>query len=78
MAKESIQEEIMEVIRESTETEVDFDMDTLLIEDMGLASIEVMVLLNDLESEFDVDFEPDDLLQVRCIGDLVKLVEDQL
>ena len=45
MTVEEVKEKTMEVIRESTETEMDITEDTGLYEDMGLASVEAYVLL---------------------------------
>ena len=48
MKEEMIRKRVFEVIRESTETEEEISEDTLLYEDMGLASVEVYVMLCDL------------------------------
>ena len=54
MEYEAVKKRVLEVIRKSTETEEEIGEDTQLYEDMGLASVEVYVMLCDLEEEFEI------------------------
>ena len=74
MTVEEVKEKTMEVIRESTETELDLTEDTGLYEDMGLASVEVYVMLCDLEEVFGISIPASALRQIRTAGDLCDLV----
>lgn len=74
MTVEEVKEKTMEVIRESTETELDITEDTGLYEDMGLASVEAYVLLCDLEDTFGIKIPASELRKVGTVGDLCRLV----
>ena len=85
MTVEEVKEKTMEVIRESTETELDLTEDTGLYEDMGLASVEAYVLLGlasveayvllcDLEDTFGIKIPASELRKVGTVGDLCRLV----
>lgn len=50
--------------------EVPLDEDVDLVEELGLASVEVMELIEELEDAFDIAFPLNDLADVRTIADL--------
>lgn len=74
MTIEEAKEKILEVIVESTETDMEVKEDTALYEDMGLASVEVYVMLCDLEEVFGISIPASALRQIRTAGDLCDLV----
>ena len=74
MSIEELKQKILEVIAESTETELEVTEDTTLYEEMGLASVEAYVLLSDLEEEFGVRIPASELRNVSTTGDLCALV----
>ncbi len=45
------------------------------IEDLGLNSFEFMSLLGDLEEEYDVEVEEDEILKIKTVGEAVKYIE---
>lgn len=69
-----LNKEIFTVILNSTETEVDITETTHLIRDMGLSSVEVMMMISDLEDWFDIEIPPSRLRQVQTVGDLCQTV----
>ena len=46
-----------------------------LIEDLGADSANIMILIMDLESEFDVVVEDDALTSIKTVGDIVDYLE---
>lgn len=78
MTTAAIREDVFKVVAESTETEVEITEETGLIQDMGLSSIEVMILVSDLEEHFDIRIAAPLLRDVRTIGDLCGIVADIL
>ena len=74
MNVKELKQKILEVIMESTETELKVTEDTTLYEEMGLASVEAYVLLSDLEEAFGVRIPASALQNVRTAGDLCTLV----
>jgi len=49
--------------------------DSTLREDLGLDSLRTVDLVIELEDQFDISIETDDLDAVRTVGDLVLLIE---
>ena len=78
MTIEQIKQAVISVIRDSTETEVSLTEDTHLIQDMGLSSVETMLLLSDLEDRFYITIPASLLRNVQTVGDLSQLVIDCL
>lgn len=56
----------------------DLDLNSRLREDLSLGPIELNDLINHLSKHFNISFEPEDIEDVKKIGDLVVLVEDNL
>lgn len=56
----------------------DLDKESSLREDLGLGSLELNDLLNDLSSQFNISFNPEDVEELKRVADLVALVEDNL
>ncbi len=46
-----------------------------LLEDLGADSANIMILIMDLESEFDIVVEDDALTTIRTVGDVVDYLE---
>lgn len=78
MTEQDVKKEIINVIVKSTETELEVEPDMDLFADMGLSSIEVMVMLGDLEDEFGIDIPAGELLHVCTVGDLIDIVIKQM
>lgn len=74
MTVQELNEEIINVIRNSTETELELTEETSLYEDMGLSSVEAFVMLSDLEDALGIEIPAADLRSVRTVGDLCRVV----
>ena len=70
--------EIFTIIRNSTEADVSITEGTHLFTDLGLSSVEVMMLISDLEDSFGVSIPAASLRQVQTAGDLCGVVLDIL
>ncbi|NLG24821.1 MAG: acyl carrier protein [Clostridiales bacterium] len=53
-------------------------MDSRLFEDLGADSANVMMLVMDLEEEFNLTVEDDALTTIRTVGDVVKYIEERV
>lgn len=54
----------------------DVKMESRLIEDLGADSANLMMLIMDLEMEYDITVSDDMLTGVRNVGDIVKYLEE--
>ena len=73
-----LNDEILDLVQESTETDLPITPETHLIRDMGLSSVEIMLLISDLEDHFDITISPAQLRHVQTVGDLTQLVADEI
>ena len=53
----------------------DIKMESRLFEDLGADSANVMMLIMDLEAEFDITVEDEMLTGIRTVGDIVGYLE---
>ncbi len=53
----------------------DIKMESRLFEDLGADSANVMMLIMDLEAEFDLTVDDDVLTGIRTVGDIVEYLE---
>ena len=74
MTVQEAKKEISRVIKVSTETELDITEQTNMFTDMGLSSVEVVVMLGELEDTFGIDIPASRLRRVRTVGDMCELV----
>ena len=75
MTIEELKSEIYDVIRDSTETELELHEDMHLITQMGLSSVEIMLMLSDLEDRFGIELPLSRLRDVATVGQLCQVVE---
>ena len=75
MTIEELKSEIYDVIRDSTETELELHEDLHLITQMGLSSVEIMLMLSDLEDRFGIELPLSQLRDVATVGQLRQVVE---
>lgn len=69
-------EDFKKKLSEYVDTPIDeITEDSRFIEDLGLNSFEFMSLLGDLEEEYDVEVEEDEILKIKTVGEAVKYIE---
>lgn len=78
MPNEELNIRICDVIRNSTETELELHKDLNLITQMGLSSMEIMLMISDLEDAFGVELPISELRDVTTVGDLCRVVRQAI
>ncbi len=66
---------LKELVNQLAEDGVVVEFDSDLVDDVGLSSIEIMEVIEQLEDEFDISFPLNDLAEIRTITDLAAEVE---
>lgn len=74
MTLKELKQNIIDTIVESTETECKVSEEMHLVTDLGLSSVEVVVLLSDLEDRFGINIPTSRLRYVQTVGDLINTV----
>lgn len=72
---------MLEKIKELIVNYVEIDPDTItedsrFIEDMGFNSYDFMSILGDIETEFSITVDENDILDMHTVGDAIKYIED--
>ena len=63
---------LKELVNQLVDRDVTIDTSSDLVDDIGMASVEIMELVEQIEDEFDVAFPLNDLADMRTIADLAK------
>jgi acyl carrier protein len=78
MTNEDLNQKVYRVIRSSTETELELSQDLHLITEMGLSSVEIMLLISDLEDAFDLELPVSELRNVATVGQLCQVIQQEI
>jgi len=80
MTREEIAERLRNTMEAATEVEVDWDAVTLdtTIASLGFDSLSILDLIYDVQSEFGLDFEAEELVTVQTVGELVEYLHGKM
>ena len=72
---------IFETVKKMIATQLKVDesaitMDSRLVEDLKADSANVMVMIMDLEDNYGIVVEDDQIMNLKTVGDVVKYIED--
>lgn len=73
-------EKLAEILQDVLEEDIDIENITPesdLFEDLGLNSIGILYVAMAIEEEFNIKFQNEDMLTLRTVGDVVKIIEPQ-
>jgi acyl carrier protein len=72
-------EKVKEIITQQLEVDpAKVTMDAKLNEDLKADSVEVVGIIMNLESEFNMEFPYEDLEKIKTVGDAVKYIEEHM
>ena len=71
-------EKIINAIKTCTKNEAEITLDTNLSEDLGLDSVNTIMLICELESEFDITIEEGNFADIKTGRDIVEKIEKMI
>ena len=72
-------EKVQKILAEQLELDADeITMDSSLVEDLGIDSLDFVDIVMSLEDEFDTEFPEEDMAGIQTVGDIVKYIEDKI
>lgn len=70
-------EKIRAIICDQLELEEDaVTLDSVLLEDLGTDSLDLVDLVMTFEDEFDMEISDEDLENIKTVGDVVRFIEE--
>lgn len=71
-------EKIKEIIVDKLNIDDDsfIDLDTDLMEDLNADSLDAVEIIMDIEDEFDITVDEDDVESIRTIADIINYIEE--
>lgn len=67
---------VVKAIRECKKTKAVITAETLLSEELDIDSFDILMLIGELEEEFDITIKEDQLGEVVTVGDIVSRLEE--
>ena len=72
-------EKVQKILAEQLELDADeITLDSSLVEDLGIDSLDFVDIVMSLEDEFDTEFPEEDMAGIKTGGDIVKYIEDKI
>ncbi len=65
------------VIKVADIPEDEITIDSAMIDDLWLSSIEIMTIIGNIEVKYGIKFSSDDLTNIRTISELVESIEEK-
>ena len=78
MTLTQLKQEILRIVQDTSDTPDTVTADTHLIRDLGLSSVETMMMVADLEDRFGIKIPTAALRHVQTVKDLTQTVIDAL
>lgn len=67
----NLEEQVLAIVSKNIETKQDLDLSKKLIDDLGVDSLDTLMIINGLEDEFGLAINEDDFKDIKTIGDIV-------
>lgn len=72
-------DKVREILMEQLDLEESkITMDSLIIDDLGADSLDIVDLVMSLEEEFDTEIPDEAIENIKTVGEVVKYIEDNL
>ena len=68
-------ERVVGVLQEFVEGDTEITMDSALVDNLGLSSLQVIQIVTEFENEFDVEIPDRVIPTLRTVGDIVAYLE---
>ena len=73
----SVKEKIIDIIKNATDIE-NIEMDSNLMDDLELSSLEIFTMVSDIEDEFGIKIPTDEIETLSSIEYIVRIVEEKV
>ena len=79
MTREEILKKLRETMKQSSQADVDWDAVTekSTIESLGFDSLSILDFIYDIQQEFDIEFDAEELVSVKTIDELTSFLKEK-
>lgn len=75
----NVKEKVMTIIAKTIEVDVNLlDEDTAIGDFPGWDSMSQLVIISTIEDEFDIKLDPEDIMELEDVSDIIEIVEERL
>ena len=71
-------DKVVEILEEYVESGVDITMDSALVDDLGINSLDVVTIITSFEDEFEIEIPDRDIPTLRTVRDIVEYLEENV
>ena len=68
-------QKVKSIIKANKENCPEVLQDDDLVEDLGIDSLDTLMIINDIEDEFAIEFDINDIESIRTVNDITKMLE---
>ena len=66
----------LEILQEFVDDDCEITADSVLVDDLGLSSLQVINIVSEFEGEFDIEIPDRVIPTLRTVGDVVNYLEE--
>ncbi len=80
MEQKEIFDKIVHIIKTSVEKgkDVDMQMDTVLVTELAMDSLDRVLLVSEIEDTFDIEIQTEEMGSIQTIGDIVESIDAKI
>ncbi len=67
----TLQDRVIAVIKQNTDTNVDINLETHLVDELGIDSFDILMIVSGIEEEFRITVDAEDFIDVKLVSDIV-------
>ena len=73
-----IESRVIQIIKENLENSPEVKAESKLQDDLGIDSLEAMMIINAIEDEFEISIEDDDFRELKTVQDILDILKKEL
>lgn len=73
-----IESRVIQIIKENLENSPEVKAESKLQDDLGIDSLEAMMIINAIEDEFEISIEDEDFRELKTVQDILDVLKKEL
>lgn len=68
----NLEERVINAVRKSVSHRYEVTAESHLLEDLGVDSFDILMILGTMEDEFDISIDPEDFADIKTVSDIIE------